>query len=476
MRDNSDLFGFQREGVQFLASNWRAWLCDEMGLGKSAQIIRALREEKAYRTLVICPAVVRGHWRAQFAKWWPSFDRVSVLTNLGERVPRAGVVIVSYEYAAECTSKLMDLNWKTIVLDESHYVRNPDAKRSNKIFGRHGLAHWSDNLWLITGTPMPHGAKDLWLPLYVFGVTKLTYEQWLQRYCNGYYYAGRHVVGSTKKKYLKELEDMLHESGVFLRRRKADVAQQLPPVTFEDVDITLRDGVPLSECNTFKRFIDGDFGGSTCHLNIILQAQREYYGEILSAPSLDERVRMLISSSDSLSTLLAYLGIRKVPDIVDLVDYELDACSYEKIVIFAVHRDVIKHLTKGLAKWGAVCLHGGTVNPDTVLKTFRNDPQCCVLVAQSKAGGIGIDLTCANQVLMAESDLDPTVNAQAIARPHRWGQELPVTVRWVLSDDPLDNAMIRLVQAKVFVAASVLRDSVKNAIRACPQGSVRKKQ
>lgn len=417
------LMPFQREAVEWLKPKRLALLALEMGLGKSAVVVAAVSSfGPKTPVLVLCPAIARENWKREFEKFSPRkwatgiVDTQDWWKKQNGRLPE--LTICSYELAPQLAN--LGVKWSFLVLDEAHYLKSLDARRTQIVFGRDGLCRKAKNIWALTGTPAPNHYGELWVLLYSFGATKLSYENFVKRYCRYLYGTyGLHIVGSTDlPDRIAELRKMLEP--IMLRRLTKDVLKELAPMEFDDIVVPAGDIHVdwLTDVEMQKVVQELDF------LQTALEAS-----DRLGQPM----VGILEALAQSVSTLRRYNGLQKVEPVAELVTRELESHEYEKIVLFCHHRVVVEELAKRLLPFGALTIHGGT--PDKLrqeaIRRFQSERECRVLVANIGAAGTAITLTAANQVLFVEQDWVPGNNAQAAKRCHRIGQNLPVFVRCV---------------------------------------------
>ena len=122
-----------------------------------------------------------------------------------------------------------------LVLDEVHYLKSKDAKRTRTILGKDGWIHRADRTWALSGTPTPNHAAELWPLLVCFGVTKLSFQAFVREYCRFIETTwGMRIVGTRMEK-VPELKKLL--SKIMLRRTKKDVLPDLPPMLFGEVTV-----------------------------------------------------------------------------------------------------------------------------------------------------------------------------------------------------------------------------------------------
>lgn len=425
---------YQKEGAEFLAKRNFALLADEMGLGKTAQAIIAADMIGAQRILVICPAVARVNWKREFYEF-SIFDRdFTVCFGNGDRP--AHNTIVSYEYATENYSRLMEMQWDLIIIDESHFIKEPTSKRTIAIYGKNGIIRATKRLWALSGTPAPNHAGELWPIVFTFGFTNLSYEDWVRKFCKHrteYYYGKERVrIWGTLDSAAPLLRHIL--SKFSLRRRKSEVLKNLPPISYSDLYLEDRE-LPVTVEYDRQKFIN----------------EGRVLDEALSYSLNDDQASLVLEGlANSVSTLRKINGLKKVSSIIELVTQELNDGLYNKIIIFAVHRDVIEALKEGLKQFNPAVINGGVshkVRQDGIDR-FQNDYNCKVFIGQIIAAGTAITLTASNQVLMLEADWTPGNNAQAIMRAHRRGQTSPVFVRFAMLDNSIDTKVTKVYRRK----------------------------
>lgn len=440
-------FPYQEIGSEFLASKRFALLADEMGLGKTVQAIRGLERIHAKRCLVICPSVARINWAREFKMWSLSNLNVQVVAKLGEKVQNDGHLICSFDYAVKNSSVLRDLGWDVMIVDEAHYLKSTEANRAKAILGATGIVRGAKRTWLLTGTPAPNHYGELWIMLYTFGVTKLTSDAFIREYCvvRPTTYGAKVVASNTAKS--AELRELL--SHIMLRRLKKDVMKELPPIHFGYVSV--EPGLPdLEVLPSFAQYFLPTDKRHILKAELLRQQNLLETIETQMKSDRTDKLQVISAISDSVSTLRRYIGLQKCEAVIELVKRELQAKAYKKIVIFAIHSDVIMSLRNGLREFNAVTLYGNTP-PEKRQKNidkFQKNDYCRVFIGNIHAAGTAITLTAAHHVLFIEQDWVPGNNAQAIMRCHRIGQENPVTVRFVALEGSLDAKIAAIVKRK----------------------------
>lgn len=436
---------FQEVGREFLVTHPQALLADDMGLGKTIQVIAACNDIMAERVLVVCPAAARINWQREFETWGMFFKKPSVLSKLSDKTVMR--MICSYDYVARNYEK-MEGDWDVVIFDESHFIKTPKTRRARGCYGRIGLVRKAKYVWCLSGTPAPNNASELWTMLYTFGVTRLNYNDFIDRYCNTIEHTyGKQIIGNNKN-FIPELKEMLNK--VMLRRKKEDVLKELPPISFENLAVE-PGAVDIEMQASFLQYIYPKDEMDELATKLIRE-QRIVEGYIKENRMGFTGLKGLAGISDSVSTLRRYTGLQKVQPTIDIVSQELDDGAYEKIVIFAIHRDVIVGIQDAFKAKGyqPVTLYGRT-NPKTRQRNidkFQNNPKCRVFIGNIVAAGTAITLTAAHQVLFVEQDWTPGNNAQAAMRCHRMGQENKVFVRVMGVVDSFDERIARIIKRK----------------------------
>jgi SWI/SNF-related matrix-associated actin-dependent regulator 1 of chromatin subfamily A len=442
------LFDYQKIGAEFLAGKPYALLADEMGLGKTIQAIRGLDRIRAERALVIAPSVARINWVREFQMWAELKQDVAIMTKLTDRPPATGHVVCSFDYATKNAAAVNAAGpWDAVIIDEAHFLKSHDAQRAKAIMGVNGIIRQARRCWLLSGTPAPNHPGELWIMLYTFGVTNLNYDAFINTYCVVRPTTFGLKVVSARIDKIPELRQLL--SKIMLRRLKKDVMKELPPISFGHVNVEpgLVDVEILPSFTQY--FMPTD---RRKELNTELKRQQDLLTSVEAnmKPNAVDKLQAIAAISDSVSTLRRYIGLQKCDAAIDIIKAELQANAYQKIVIFAIHRDVIETMRLGLRGFGAVVLYGNT-DPEKRQKNidrFQNDPKCRVFIGNIHAAGTAITLTAAHHVTFIEQDWVPGNNAQAIMRCHRIGQDNPVTVRFIVLDGTLDAKIGYIVKRK----------------------------
>jgi len=436
-----ELYDYQKVGAAWLAGRTHALLADEMGLGKSAQVVRACEEIKAKKVLVICPAAARVNWQREFKLF--SDREMVVVAKPSDPFTSDDSLIVSYDLI----SKHPNLGvFDVVVADESHFIKGIATKRTQAILGTSGTIHRATHFWAISGTPAPNHVGELWPLLYTFGVTELSYSKFVARYCNSYEWTHGPVITGTRKGMEPEIREML--SRVMLRRKKEEVMKELPPIFYQTVVV---EPGPV-DLDTDMGFVSYVFPvDRRKELHEKLTSEKILLETAVSKTGLGgDGLKLLEGLAKSVSTLRRYTGLQKIQSVADVIESELEANAYEKIVLFGIHQAVIEGLRTRLSKFGAVTLYGKTPpgKRDENIDSFQKDPKTRVFIGNIQAAGTAITLTAAHHVAFVESEWVPAAMAQAAMRCHRIGQDKPVTVRFFSLSNSIDEKITERLKRK----------------------------
>jgi SNF2 family DNA or RNA helicase len=458
------LFPYQQVGIEFLAARRAGLLLDGMGLGKSAQAIRAADRIGAQSLLIVCPAIARTNWTRELARFGLLRRKVQVITSAAQRLEHdAVVVITSYDLAARSAIRrqLLARRFDVLIADEAHALKSRAARRTRTMYGRRcdgqgSLVACADRVWLLTGTPMPNHAGEIWTHLNALlpeavtvGRGRLTYPEFLERYCVVQHTRyGPRIVGNRNT---AELRRALQPH--MLRRRVEDVLPDLPAIRWTtlvadpvNVLADLESAEAAPELDLLRSVIDAAAAKAELHRDAAA-ADRDALVE-----------RMLRADSVALARLRRVTGVAKAAAIVELLQDELATGALDKVVVFAHHREVLRALASGLVRYGAVAIDGGT-SPglrQVAIDNFQADPAARVFIGQITAAATAITLTAASHVVFAEASWVPADNLQAAKRVHRIGQTRPVLVRFVSLAGSLDEAITEVLRRKAHLLAQIM--------------------
>ena len=428
------LFPHQIEGVAFLLGRRRAILADDMGLGKTRQSIVSLRHLAADGPrLVVCPASVKQNWAREIAI--VAAD-ASVLVIEGT-VPvslTAEWTVINYDILGRHIDNLLRVRWDALVFDEAHYLKNHTSARS-KLARQLTMAAAATTprlaVQLLTGTPLTSRPRDLFVLLQLsahpLGRSFLSFAK---RYCaaeKGEY--GWKTGGASN---IEELTVQLH--GIMLRRSKDDVLA-LPPKLRTWLPVTVAPGTGARAIKKVFELLAGKDSRPPRSRDVELRTR----GKLLA---------FLVEARQA-------LAFAKVSSTLDFVKGAID--QGEKVIVFSCFEDPVQKFAKELGST-AVVVTGKTPASmrQTLVDRFQNDAEVRVFIANIIAGGTGLNLTAATQVVFNDLDWVPTNHWQAEDRAYRIGQARTVNVTYFVARDTIDDFVQAVLETKAALVSAIV--------------------
>lgn len=495
------LFDYQKNGVKWL---WELYsrkvggiLGDEMGLGKTIQIIAFLAglhysKKLTKPIIVVAPATVMKQWVNEFHTWWPPL-RVSILHTSGsgmidfdresreeeqltsatprsndqkpltkaqksakkivDRVVHEGHILVTTYSGLQTYAKLLiPTHWEYAVLDEGHKIRNPNATIT--LYCKNLL---TPNRIILSGTPMQNNLEELWsLFDFVFPSRLGTLVNFRQQFeipiRQGGYANASNLQIQTAGKCAEILKDTISE--YLLQRFKADVASDLPKKSEQVLFCKLT----KFQRDEYEAFLHSD------ELKAIMNGKRQIlYGvdilrKICNHPDLQEH-RVLSTKigydygngakSGKMQVVKALLGLWKVQG--------------HKTLLFAQHRIMLDILEKFIRSMGGFnCRRMDGTTPiqarQGLVDEFNNNPNAHVFLLTTKVGGLGVNLTGADRVIIYDPDWNPSTDVQARERAWRLGQKREVKIYRLMTAGTIEEKIYHRQLFKQFLINKILKD------------------
>lgn len=393
------------------------------------------------RMLYLCPPVVRRQV-AREAEQFECFTQgeIQVILHGKDQVsPQAKLVVCSYEHAImpPIWKQLFALDWAALALDEAHLLKDTRAKRTRAVYGarqdsKGALFRRAQRVWCATGTPLLSDPSDLFshvsrlYPHILLGLEIKTRDEWINHFCYTQQTPyGPKILGGRR---LDELKAVL--APVVSRVKKSG----LPPLTYSNL------WVPPQALD----------------LSGVPEEALEELHKLLATGDPDRLETLAVP----LATLRKRIGLAKAAHGVELVLEEALA-GVGKTILFYQHKAVAETIINLLAKSrlrDKFAHYSGGMSPkgrDAVVAEFFG-ASCHLLLAQLQASGVGLNLQCAERVIILEPAWTPAVNEQAIARAWRKGQAKNVWASCVLLENSVDEAVWSCVQRKNAIIDKVL--------------------
>ena len=457
-----DLMPHQAQVVAAAKAGHRTFLlADEPGLGKTAQALLSAQTANAYPLLVVAPNVVKTSWAREAAMWTPS-HRATVVHGDGDDIDAfSDIVIVNYDILDRHVGWLGTFGFRGMVVDEAHFIKNKTSLRSRHVLdlSRKIRARTVRPLLLaLTGTPLINDIEDF-LAIWEF-------LGWI-----GDKEPGPELMARLEETNLTPIDSDFYpdarrsviEMGI-VRRRKVDVAKDIPARRVADVPLELDGAAARSVLEAEQRLVRRLVRRYESALAARKDAEAVVgidLGLVRQVCSRELRESGDESSGDNVFTMMRQIGQAKAELAADYTA-QLSR-NAGKVVFFAKHIDVMDTAEQYFAQRG---IGYSSIRGDQTTRVrqrnvdaFVNDPDVHVIVCSLLAAGVGINLQVASNVVLAELSWTAAEQTQAIDRVHRIGQDEPVTAWRMLAAQTIDSRVAELVDQKAGLAARALDGS-----------------
>lgn len=467
------LKSYQLKGVKWLISLWQnglnGILADQMGLGKTIQTIAFLAHLKGNGLhgpyLVIAPLSTLSNWVNEISRFVPSVSAIIYHGSKKERdeirrkhMPRAigpkfPIVVTSYEVALSDARKyLRHYNWKYLVVDEGHRLKNPKCKLLKELkyipIG---------NKLLLTGTPLQNNLAELWSLLHfilpdIFSSLE-EFQSWfdLSGKCNS-----EVMKEELEEKRRGQMVAKLHAilRPFLLRRMKSDVEQMLP----RKKEIILYATMTEHQRNFQDHLINKTLEN---HLREkVFSAGRGMKGKL---NNLMVQLRKNCNHPDLLESAFSdscfYPPVEQIVEqcgkfrLLDRLLARLFARNH-KVLVFSQWTKILDIMEYYFNEKGyEVCRIDGSVRLDERKRQIQdfNDVNSSyrIFLLSTRAGGLGINLTAADTCILYDSDWNPQMDLQAMDRCHRIGQTKPVHVYRLATAQSVEGRILKRAFSKL---------------------------
>lgn len=436
------LLPYQLDGIAFAVGAARAVLADDMGLGKTIQGIGVAellaREAGIAKVLVVCPASLKSQWRNEVHRFCDR-DVQLVIGGASERAAQydndAFFTVCNYEQVLRDILSIEQVPWDLIVLDEGQRIKNWESKTARVIKGLQ-----SRFALVLSGTPLENRLDEL------YSVMQFVDDR---RLPPAFRFFNRHRVVDEKGRVLayKNL-DQLRENlrPVLLRRTRQSVLKELPPRTTEIVRIPPTDE-QLELHNS--------------HMQLVSMITSKPYISEMDLLRLQKHLLMCRMSANS-----TYLVDKQEPPghssklghLQDLLNDLFDEPD-RKAVLFSewtTMLDLIEPLLDGHSV-NAVRLDGSVPQKkrQQLVQRFQQDDNCRLFLT-TNAGSTGLNLQAADTVVNVDLPWNPAILEQRIARAHRMGQQKPVQVHVLVTEQTIEENLLATLSAKHELSLAVL--------------------
>ena len=428
--EESGYLPYQQAAVEHITENLfkirkTVLIADPPGLGKTVMAAGVIDETRPRNVLVVCPAGLRINWKRELENWVRKAElRMSLVFNGKTSMGRSdNCLVISYDLMKEEMGALR--KWDLLILDEAHYLKNPEARRTKVILGnkkKKGVYDEVGKTLLLTGTPIPNRPHEFFHLLKRCASDVLAPEygsEWAfqKRYTTGYPDPwGWKITGAKNQ---KELGARLRGTGFMIRREKAAVMPQLPAKRFSLV-------VFPKNSETAK----------------IIEKEKQFDAKEIAEHGVPV-------NAAALPELRREMGLAKVRQCCSWIMDQIEE-GVEKMVVFAYHRDVLFELEKQLAEYEPLLILGG-LSPkvrQAKIDQFQTDEKARILLAQVDTA-VGYNAHAAHVVAFVEASWVPGVNDQAWQRTERIGQKSDtIFVYFLVVEESLDAVVLSAAMKK----------------------------
>ena len=439
---------FQKAGIQYMRDVPRCLLADDQGLGKTIQICGLINNVPEIKNiLIICPSSLKQNWKLELFKWCGVLDKDKLIQILEGRKATitgrlhhcANVVIVNYDLLHYLKDKLKLIKWDLVAIDECHYLKNPEAKRTVAALE---ICAPVKRVVAMSGTPMSNRPIDMW-PLLSGLFMKYLPKEFRKIQSFGKFFCAGFLETIRKYDVKKQrtvttrawnyrgasnlgiLNSILRER-FMLRRLKKDVLKQLPDKTRQIIDLS-----------------------APRHLRKAIKLVNEYDLKCIETgkrmPPLEGQARARKE-----------LAIEKVKPSLEFINNILS--TGEPVVIFCHHKEVAETLKENLIVQGVSMITGSTPQKhrQKAVDDFQSGKNK-VFIGNIQAAGTGITLTKSRICIFVENSWVPGEMLQAEDRTHRIGQLNAVNVYYLVWGGTMDAQILKTAFKKASNIEKVMK-------------------
>lgn len=452
---------YQLEGVRWMERHSRTLgggvLADEMGLGKTVQTLALLRVLLGNRktaspapgpALVICPTSLLSNWAEEAARFTPELrthishdtDRHDALSKLSD----FDVIFTSYALIVRDLAHYTKVTFSAVILDEASYIRNPDTATAKAVRQLRASCRFA-----LTGTPVENSVRDLW-SIFEFLVPRQlpARDDFQDRFVKPLSQAD----SAQARPVMERLRRLIRPN--LLRRTKREVAKDLP----EKIEKVLWCELTQPQREVYQRLLDEG-------REEIRQARRRSGQGSARMTMFTVLLRLRQICNDL--RLAGVQGIEKLSPaetsgkwavLEELLQETLD--GGHKALIFSQFVSMLRLVKATVEGQGTPhsYLDGSTRDRAAEVAAFQTDPAKRLFLISLKAGGYGLNLTAADEVILIDPWWNPAVEAQAIDRAHRIGQGRPVTAYRLITRGTVEEKILKLQAQKRAVMDMTLED------------------
>lgn len=444
---------YQKEGIDwfyFLRKyRFAGILADDMGLGKTLQALVLLDIErvKGKPSIVVCPKTLLYNWQLEAEKFCPDLKTIVIDGTPNER---AAAIEMATDYDLVITGYAMmqkdaglyeeaKIRFNYCVLDEAQFIKNHTTKNARVI-----KQISADYRLALTGTPLENSVQEIW-SIFDFLMPGFlgSYNAFVKKY----------EKPIMKASDAKALDDLRRKAECFmLRRTKSEVLKELPPKVEQTAhcqlekaqNILYQEVLANVKAEIYETVEKKSFAKSQIHILAGLTKLRQ----VCNHPVL------LLKDKDHRKYESAKLNM-----FLELVDEIVT--NRRKVLVFSQFTTMLDILASELDHRGIAhnYLSGQTKNRQALVDDFNTNSDKPVFLISLKAGGTGLNLTAADNVIIFDPWWNPSVENQAIDRAHRIGQQKSVNVYKLITVGTIEEKIVKLQEKKKFLFDSLVGES-----------------
>jgi SWI/SNF-related matrix-associated actin-dependent regulator 1 of chromatin subfamily A len=425
----------QKIAIEKLVGSKRFILADDMGLGKTTSTIIAALETDIKKILIICPASLKINWEREIRNYT---DRSVYISEGKNFSTEHDFVIINYDILKNFydlkdkeNSPISKANFDLVIIDEAHYISNPQAQRTKLI---NSFVKDTEYLWLLTGTPMTSRPINYYNLLNL--IESPVAQNWMAyviRYCQGYQFkaGNRKVWNVNGASNLEELRD--RTSRQVLRRLKTDVLD-LPEKIITPIYLRLKS----------KKYEE---------------LMGEYYEWFNKHPN---ESKSLTVQFNKLMKVRQVIAEEKIDNTIEVVENILELGK--KVIIFTNFTETLHKIHSHFGK-KSVYLDGtcSKVHRQHAVDQFQENDKIKVFVGNLQAAGVGITLTAGEAVVFNDLSFVPAHHQQAEDRAYRYGQKNCVSVYYPLFENTIEGVIYDMLINKKNIIDTVMGDNLDKA-------------
>jgi len=425
----------QKIAIEKLLANDKYILADDMGLGKTTSAVIASLESNVKKVLIVCPASLKLNWKKEI-EIYAKYEKKILIVEGRKWGSTFDYYIINYDILknyhttdktedSEAYKLIMNEHFDLAIVDEAHYIQNTGAQRTKLM---NDILDKIPKVWLLTGTPMTSR------PINYFNLLKivnspltLNWQQYVRRYCRGFKFKvnGRTIWNTSGASNLDELRE--RAKNLVLRRMKSDILD-LPEKIISQIYLELDSSFYDEELEEFLKISESEKGKESIAITLARLM----------------KVRQIIA-------------IEKVPYTCELIDKFLE--QDKKVIVFTNFTMSLDMIHEKYPK-NSVVLDGRMTKEkkDLSVTKFQNDKKIKVFIANIKAGGVGINLTEAEGIIMNDLSFVPSDHSQAEDRAYRIGQKNTVLVYYPIFENTIEQIVYNILQRKKDIIDQVMGD------------------